>query len=211
MELTERYNRIKFISEQRIWLSTASFCDALAELAQIFVRHRANNSFAIALLHRHLDLDPGYALVHSSKEHDTDICRAEELGARVIYPSAYHCDPERETLFSPFEFSSSPLSVPEDEFLIEIATCLRQRNMCEVIAISCLSDPTQAWIETSSHESQVTTAKVAKEKDILSLGDYVVTEWAVLQNSEEIELHATKVCDDKEVGHARHNNKEIEG
>lgn len=199
--LSQRYNQINLIHQQRVLSLQASFQDALSCIAQIFVRHQAHVHFAITLLHRHHDLPPGCAMVHSHGDLNEDSCSMERLGTRGIFPYAYHCCLEGEINFLPYEFSATPVPAPDKAFLAEVAAYLRQHSLCEAIAISYTADPQQVWIETMSRDHQGTTAVVVSKAQLPWHEDYTVTEWAVIQDDVGIRITAIKGCNDKEVGH----------
>lgn len=201
--LEARYNHIKYIDQQRAWLSRPDFFDALFDLAQIFVRHQAHDNFAITLLHRHHDLQPGYAMVHSQGAKGEDFCYMEELGSQPIFPCAYHYHLDGATEFAPYEFSSTPIPMPDEAFLREVAVYLRQCNLCEVVAVSHLDHFGQIWLESLAVDRQGTVAIVTQAGQELVGDDYVLTEWAIVQGDNGAQLMGTRACSDKESGHTR--------
>ena len=200
--LTQRYNQIKFLDEQSDWLPKASFQRALDSIAQIFVRHQAHFNFAIALLHRHYDLRPGFAMVHSRGSASEDRCDMELIGTRRIFPCAYrYCDATMD--FLPYEFSTVSLPVPDKVFLAELAAFLHQCNLYDLIAITHVDSRQQLWMERMSQDGTGTIATAVSGDQVVSDKNYMVTEWAVIQDDAEIEITAVKACDDKEPAHTR--------
>jgi hypothetical protein len=159
-------------------------------------------NFAIALLHRHHDLRPGYAMVHSRSSIDEDRCDMEPIGTRRMFPCAYHCC-DVSTDFLPYEFSSVSIPVPDKAFLSELASFLRQYNLYETIAIAHVDNRQQLWMERISQDGTGTIATAVSGDQVVLDENYTVTEWAVIQNDIETKVTAIKGCDDKEVGHTR--------
>ncbi|KAF2158940.1 hypothetical protein M409DRAFT_30571 [Zasmidium cellare ATCC 36951] len=202
-DLSQRYNKIDFVHEQRSWLLHADARQVLLDLANIFIRHGANTNFAITLLHRHHQLHPGHAMIHVRDCSGADICSMEQLGTRQIYPCAYHCLLDQDTPFLPFEFSSDPLPTPDPSFLSDVANYLRLRNLCNRIGVSYTDGSQEVWTERLLDNGQGTIAVVASQ-DQASLDDnYIVTEWFVSQDENGINTVAIKGCNDQEVGHSR--------
>lgn len=201
--LSHRYNHIRLLHQQRDLLARTSFQEALSSLAQIFVRHRANLNFAITLLHRHHDLPAGYAMVHSHDSMSEDRCSMEQLGDSSIFPYAFHCCFDNGSDFVPYEFSARAVPVPSRPFLSEVAACLRQHGLCEALAISCMTDPGQVWMESLSRDGSGTIAVTSSMDRLIWPEDYTVTEWAVIQDELQTEVIAIKGCNDKEPGHTR--------
>ena len=201
-DLSQRYNQIKLIHQQRHWPSQTLFRDALNHIAQIFAQYRANLKFGIALLHRHHELRPGCAMVHSRGPMGEDHCSMEQLGDRRIFPCAFHCGPDEDFDFLPYEFSALPVPAPDQTFLSALAAYLRQSELREAIAIIHIDDPGKAWVEHPSPDGYGTIAVIAREQGIWDEG-YTTTEWAVVQHELEVRATAIKACDDKEPAHTR--------
>lgn len=202
-DLSHQYNHIRSLHQQRDLPSQSFFQEALYSLAQIFVRHRAHHNFAITLLHRHHDLPTGYAMVHSHDSGSEDRCSMEQLGDDPIFPCAFHCCFDNGFDFVPYEYSARATPVPSRPFLSDVASYLHQHGLCEALAISCMTDPGQVWMESLSRDGNGTVAVPSSMEQPAWDKDHIVTEWAVVQDGLRNKVIAIKACNDKEPGHTR--------
>lgn len=191
-DLSLRYNSIEFLEQQRNALESRTLYHDLSAVSAIFLKHKANLQFGIALLHRHHDLPQGHAMVHSYDSHMEDTCRVAALDVREIYPSAYHLHNEE---FIPYEFSYSPTPTPASAFLAELAIFLKSRSLHRVLALCNTSPLEPCWMETLSPDGEGTVAKrIPQQLEETSPG-YIITEWGVLETSGGCQIRALKGCE----------------
>lgn len=175
-QINESYNNIRFVDDQCEILKDSLFECVRDSIRDIYLEHHAHYDFGIALLHRHHRLPPEHAMIHFRNNEGQDICYAERLGQRKICPCAYQLCGGR---FIPYEYSSAQTPVPDEDFLSELAICLRKNHLESLIAVSYVPFSDEIWLETLAREFEGTIAtRVSITLDPFS-GHHAITEWAI--------------------------------
>ena len=187
----ESYNLISSIDEQWKRFKSSPFDLVSDAVCMVYLKHKAHHHFGIALLHRHYRLPAGYAMVHSKPHHNQDICCAERLGLRQIYPCAYQLHNGR---FAPYEYSSIQGAYPDGDFLIDLATVLQKKGLENLIGISSIPQPSELYLETMAGEFEGTIATRMLDISALSHERHVVTEWAICDEFEGSRMVPTRAC-----------------
>lgn len=194
------YNSIPGIDDQVAALNRSAFSSVWVELCQAFIRHQAHKEFGVALLHRHLDLPSGYAMVHSWNEFGEDICRPEPVGLRKVFPSSYYL---RRGRFLAFEFTVDPTPTPSSEFLVDVLKVLQDHQLAHLIAVVHVGKGYDMRMEEMLEHDEGTIA-TTWESDPKVFSHYATTEWAFDDGDGKPHLVALKACKQEDNGgHSR--------
>ena len=189
-----QYSRMRTFQDQRHSIDQSM----LQSITEIFVKHHAHHQFGVILLHRHQDLRPGCVMVHTRTLLDQDICSMEPWGSRELYPISFCLDSQKE--FVPIEFSSTPATDPNLDFLSDMRSFLYENDLHEVLGISHLSPAERPWIEHLLPNGQGTISTLLG-KEIESSGQAITaTAWAFYPRSTGISVKVYKACVETESG-----------
>ncbi|KAF2208992.1 hypothetical protein CERZMDRAFT_107329 [Cercospora zeae-maydis SCOH1-5] len=179
-DCSDRYNRIHSIEEQKRAAEEIDLPNVLRSAAQILLQHGAHLNFGISLVHRHQDLAPNCAMIHSYDAPGSDTCHMERLMDVQIFPQAYHLDRDG---FLPYEYSFEPTHIPEAPMLDELAALLRREDASELIGLFHIKELGALWLERPSSHGNGTTATRLPQGNTLS-SDIIVTEWIKTRRSQ---------------------------
>lgn len=190
------YNALPLIDEQRNLVQRSD----LRELAAIFLRHEVHDRFGLALLHRHVRIDPQFVMVHSKLSNNTYSCRPEKLGMRHLTPYLFSWEP-------PFGLSAleylvadehEPLQMPSPTFLIELSSSLQNMGLQSVLGLSRISPHHGPWIETVLPQDQCMISTLSRS----GLNDFkgVITEWSFFPHEAGDCVSNFKGCAEDRVG-----------
>ena len=197
----ELYNRIPSVEKQQDALEYSNLSSVWTNIFEIFVRHGAQNDFGLALLHRHQDLPPGHAMVHSWDQLERDLCRPEMLGTREVYPLSYCLQDGR---FMAYEFAAIPTPTPPTAFLRDLVGLLQSNELESIIAVAHISDRESIWTETMLEDCRGTVAVKSNQDPGSCPDNYITTEWAFRDATGTPNMVAVKGCVKQDNGgHAR--------
>lgn len=188
------YNSLRTFEQQRHTIDEQT----LLAIAAIFCRYEEQAIFGITLLHRHIELRRRHIMVHYEPEPDTILCTEEALGDRPLYPYAYSLV-ARKTI--PVEFSHTQTAAPKEQFLLELATFLADRELDDVIGLTTLSPGTSCWTEYNLEQGTGTTAS---PQEFSVEGDVIPTEWRCIEREGVVKVITMKTCvEPKSGGHIK--------
>lgn len=191
------YNRAPTIDEQHEVLSGPIFASACAKISNLFIQHRVQTHFGIALLHRHFSLAPGQVMVHWQDELGRDICRPEKLGQRRIYPCSYHVLDGR---FLPFEYSSIRTPEPTMGLFSGLVEVFHEYALENTLAVCYIPSDDTARLETISSDFDGTiTTSLSEGLDLLS-HEYTITECIFREDANGVNVVPVKACKKLENG-----------
>lgn len=197
----ELYNCIPSIESQNEALQNSTFTSVWSDMLEIFVRHQAQNDYGVVVLHRHLDLSPGYAMIHRLDKLQRDICRPEPLGSCEVHPLSYCC---LEGRLLAYEYAAQRTPTPGVAFLRDIFGLLQTHNLEHIVAVTYVGDPDKTWIETMLEDGGGTVAT----QSLLDLNsfsnDYIITEWTLNNHAGTPCILARRGCKREDnAGHSR--------
>ena len=188
----ELYNRIADVDKQQDALECSTLSSLWSDITEIFVRHVSQDDFGLALLHRHMDLPRGHAMVHSYDHLERDLCRPEILGTRKVYPLSYCI---QDDCFMAYEFAVEPTPTPAAPFLRDMKGLLQRHQLGSIIAVAHISDQKCTWVETMLEDCTGTVA-IKSGQDLGSWPDiYITTEWAFRDETGTPRMVAVKGCE----------------
>ena len=197
---SELYNCIPNVEKQHAALARSAFPSVWSDIFEVFVGHGVQSKFGLALLHRHLDLPTGHAMVHAWDQSERDLCQPEELGRRNVHPQSYCLHNGR---FIAYEFAAEPTSAPPAAFLQDLKAVLQRNQLESIIAVTHISNKDRTWTETTLEDCKGTVA-VESNQDLRSgLDTHVATEWAFRDITGTLCMVAVKTC--KTLEHGGHD------
>lgn len=81
-------------------------------------------------------------MVHSIAMHGEDECRIQPIGQREYFPSAFRWVSDAHQ-FLPFEYSDTPIPIPDATFLSTFSNFLLQHELYEKLGLTHLSSREQ--------------------------------------------------------------------
>lgn len=196
-DLVRRFNRIGYIDQQSPLVTQA--IPFFPQISKIFQRHKAIANFGIALVHRHVELSHGFAMVHQYRTPDEDLCVMEPLGSRTLFPRSYHLDGDT---FLPYEFAHEPTITPSAEFLSEMKDFLSEHKLDGVIGLISVRANNELWLERPAETGNGTISRATPRKPGV-LDGWRITEWTWREDGDGIEIVMYKGCEEKPAGHVR--------
>lgn len=196
---SDRYNRLHLIEEQQRAVGEIDFANLLRAAGHILLKHGAHLNFGISLVHRHHDLAPNCAMIHSYDALGSDTCHMERLVGVPMFPQAYHLDRDG---FLPYEYSFDPTDTPEAPMLDELAALLRREDASHLIGLFHVKELGAPWLERLSSRGNGTAAMRLPQGTTLS-SETIITEWIVRGDGPCEDLVAYKACEDTVAGHKR--------
>lgn len=177
------YNALPLLDEQRHIVQKSD----LRMLAALFLQHEVHHRFGLALLHRHVWINPQSVMVHSRISNESYSCRPEKSGMRHLTPYLFSW--KTPTDVSPREYlvadEHEPLLMPSTTFLLELGSSLQALGLQKVLGLSRISPHHGPWIESLLPHGQgmISTLSQSDIEDFKG----VITEWSFFQ-------HETGAC-----------------
>lgn len=125
------YNRIKSFEEQPTISENHLTC-----IGHLFVKNQMHHYYGTGTLHRHNLLHQGHAMVHTLRDGDTDICKAEHVKDSNFHPHSFCLNSREQFQAYEYESEANPTRpLPSEDFLCQMRDYLIRNSLADRVAI----------------------------------------------------------------------------